>query len=302
MLFPSMLRLAAAPVLGAALVALAPIPAAHAATEARAVSASCAAPLSQEMPQRTSRAPSGSALMKQLMSASGPARDKAIVDQVLSGNLPSFLRDLTPVTLAGKLADGAQVMITICVTPDYLSVGNDRDFVRVPMGLAGAARVASEMGFLLPTTKMVDAIYRQAKVHVAPSPMTPGSQMSSTAYLVEHDHTVARQRAQISHEPAALTAGQKKDIVLTNRLLSKPGRVAIYGWHRINGKPIQPLSTVHGASYADYSHGVRLVSRTAFVNGKQVSLSDIMQDRDLSRIVSGEGPIGNAERLLASLY
>lgn len=291
-----MARLAAAPVLGAALIAMTPAAPARAATE------SCKAPLTREIPRREARAPSGSALMQDLMAASGPARDKAIVDQVLSGNLPSFLRRLTPVTLAGKVASGAQVLITICVTPDYLAVGDDRDFVRVPMGLAGAARVANELGFLLPTPKMVDAIYSQAKVHVAPSPMTPGSKMASTAYLLQHDQTVDQQRAKVSRQPDALTAGQKKDIVLTNRLLSHPGRVAIYGWHRPNGKPIQPLSTVHGASYADYSHGVRLVSRMAYVNGKEMPLSEIMQDRDLASIVSSEGPIGNAERLLAGLY
>jgi len=296
MLFRSLLRRAAVPVLGAALITVTPFAPARAATEA------CDAPLTRAIPHRAARAPSGSALMEQLMSASGRARDDAIVEQVLSGNLPDFLRRLTPVTLAGKRADGAEVAITICVTPDYLAVGDDRDFVRVPMGLAGAARVASELGFLLPTPRMVDAIYRQAKVHVAPSPMTPGSRMASTAYMLEHDRTVDRQRAQVSRQPDALTAGQKKDIVLTNRLLSKPGRVAIYGWHRPNGQPIQPLSTVHGASYADYSHGVRLVSRFAYVDGKRVPLSQIMEDRDLARIVTGEGPIGNAERLLASLY
>ncbi len=294
----SMLRFAAGSVLGAALISLAPAGAARAATDTD----TCSAPLTREIPRRAARAPSGSALMQQLMATSGPARDDAIVDQVLSGNLPAFLRHLTPVTLAGKLAGGAQVLITICVTPDYLAVGDDRDFVRVPMGLAAAARVANELGFLLPTPKMVDAIYQQAKVHVAPSPMTPGSRMASTAYLLEHDRTVDQQRARVSRELAELTAGQKKDIVLTNRLLSKPGRVAIYGWHRPNGKPIQPLSTVHGAAYADYSHGVRLVSRLAYVNGQQVPLSQIMQDRDLARIVTGEGPIGDVERLLASLY
>ena len=300
MLFRSMMRpmmrFAAAPVLGAALIALAPAAPASAATD------SCQAPLTREIPRRAARAPSGSALMQDLMATSGPARDRAIVDQVLSGNLPSFLRHLTPVTLAGKVASGAQVLITICVTPDYLAVGDDRDFVRVPMGLAGAARVANELGFLLPTPKMVDAIYSQAKVRVAPSPMTPGSKMASTAYLLQHDQTVDQQRARVSRQPGELTAGQKKDIVLTNRLLSHPGRVAIYGWHRPNGKPIQPLSTVHGASYADYSHGVRLVSRMAFVNGKEMPLSEIMQDRELAGIVSSEGPIGNAERLLAGLY
>ncbi|MDF1715709.1 MAG: hypothetical protein P1U75_03395 [Antarcticimicrobium sp.] len=295
MLFRTTLFRTVAPVLGAALIALAPAGPVSAST-------SCDAPLTRDIPHRAARAPSGSAVMQELMNTGGGARDAAIVTQVLSGNLPAFLRTLKPVTLSGKLADGQQVRVTICVTPDYLSVGDDRDYVRVPMGLAAAARVASELGFLLPTPRMVDAIYSQAAVHVAPSPMTPGSKMASTAYLLEHDRTVDRQRSQVSREAGALTAGQKKDIVLTNRLLSKPGRVAIYGWHRPNGKPIQPLSTVHGAGYADYSHGVRLISRTAYLNGKQVDLNQIMQDRALASIVTGEGPIGNAERLLAGLY
>ena len=49
---------------------------------------------------------------------------------------------------------------------------------------------------------------------------------------------------------------------------ANPGKIAIYGWHRLNGAPIQPLSTVHGACYADYSHGIRLVSETVLVDGK----------------------------------
>lgn len=267
-----------------------------------AASKACSQPLARGIPERVSRAPTGSALMQKLLKTSGAERDNAVVQQVLSGNLPSFLRHLTPVTLAGTISGGTKVLITICVTPDYLAVGDDRDYVRVPMGLAAAARVASELGFLLPTTTMVDAIYQQAQVRVAPSPMKPGSQMSSTAYLLDHNRTVDRQRSKVSNVPDALTAGQKKDIVLTRRLMAKPGRVAIYGWHRPNGKPIQPLSTVHGAGYADYSHGVRLVSRTAYVNGESRPLAEIMNDRELSRIVNREGPIDNLDRLLASLY
>ena len=45
---------------------------------------------------------------------------------VLAGNVPDFLRNLVPVTFTGGGAT-----ITICVAPDYLAVGSDRDFVRV---------------------------------------------------------------------------------------------------------------------------------------------------------------------------
>jgi len=269
---------------------------------AQAAAKSCSKPLTRNIPDRTIRAPSGSAVMQDVLNLSGSQRDAVVTQQMLSGNLPSFLRDLTPVQIAGTLAGGKAVLITLCVTPGYLAVGNDRDFVRVPMGLAAAARIASQFGFLLPTTKMVDAIYAQAEVHLAPSPMKPTNQMSSTPYLMQHSQTVDKQRARAGRSLTDLTAGQKKDIVLSTRLRSKPGRVAIYGWHRTNGKPIQPLSTVHGAQYADYSHGVRLVSQTAYVNGEPVTLTSLMRDRELSAILSSEGPIDNVEALQASLF
>lgn len=262
----------------------------------------CPQSLSDGIPRRVLSALPGSELMSRLQRVGGKDRDHEIVDQVLSGNVPDFLRRLTPVNLAGTDANGEDVKITLCVTPEYLAVGSDGDFVRVPMGLPAAARIANETGFLLPTSKMVDAIYAQAQVRLTPQPMKPTSQMESTDYLVAHNRTLDAQRAQSGQSLFRLTAGQKKDIVLTKRLRSKPGRVAIYGWHRTNGKPIQPLSTVHGAAYADYSHGVRLVSRTAFVNGRSRDLAKIISDRELAYLVSSEGPIDDPERLLGEQY
>lgn len=262
----------------------------------------CPNPLSGNIPKRVGQAPSGTELMEALRQTRGRQRDDAVVRQVLSGNVPEFMRALVPVDLSGTQANGESVVVTICVTPEYLAVGDDRDFVRVPVGLAAAARVASEFGFLLPTTKMVDAIYSQARLRLTPRPMKPTSQMESTDYLLQHNRTLQAQRSETRSSLADLTGGQKKDIVLTNRLRSKPGRVAIYGWHRANGRPIQPLSTVHGAQYADYSHGVRLVSQTAFINGKAVDLAAIMESRELANVVSNEGPIANPRQLLASQY
>jgi hypothetical protein len=125
--------------------------------------------------------------------------------------------------------------------------------------------------------------------------------MTSTGYFVEHNATVDRQRFAADRRLGALTAGQKKDVVLTRRLMSSRGKVAIYGWHRPNGRPIQPLSTVHGAQYADYSHGIRLVAGTAYVDGVARTLADVLADPDLASIVSGEGPIDNAPALLRAL-
>lgn len=73
-----------------------------------------------------------------------------------------------------------------------------------------------------------------------------------------------------------MVSGHKKDLVLTNLLAARPSQIAIQGWHRASGAPIQPLSTVHGAHYVDYSHGVRLISQTALVNGERRSIYEIL--------------------------
>jgi len=94
--------------------------------------------------------------------------------------------------------------------------------------------------------------------------------------------------------------GHKKDIVITPRLAERAGRVAIYGWHRAEGVPIQPLSTVHEARYADYSHGVRLVSDTVFIGAARRPVFDVLEDPYLCRLLSDEGVNSYARRALGA--
>ncbi|PTW49844.1 hypothetical protein [Rhodovulum kholense] len=259
----------------------------------------CSMRLARGIPNRGRGALDGREVGSRMNGLHGGDRDSLIVQQALAGNIPHFLRELTPVKVSGTLSGGGRADVTICVTPDYLALGSDADFVRVPMGLPAAARIADRFGFLLPTTRMVDAIYSQAGLRLDPRPMAAGAQMSSTGYFLQHNRTV---EGQTGGREGQLTAGQKKDLVLTNRLRSHPGRVAIYGWHKRDGSPIQPLSTVHGAYYSDYSHGVRLVSQTAFLNGRPVSLASLLSNPTYAQLLTGEGPIDAPERLMASLY
>ena len=67
--------------------------------------------------------------------------------------------------------------------------------------------------------------------------------------------------------------------------------MAIYGWHQLNGTPIQPLTTVHVDWYVDYSHGIRLVKRQMIVDGQPRDLWDVLKDPDLYLLVSDEGQI-----------
>jgi hypothetical protein len=226
-------------------------------------------------------------------------REQAILKELLNGNLPSFLKNLIPVALSYRSPNGKTVTATVFVMPEYLAIGSDKDFLRIPMNLYTAAAVATRMGFILPTRKIVNAIYEQSAFHFAPEPMTAGPQMRSTEYYQTHNNKIEEQSRSLGVTQGALVSGHKKDVVVTNLLFNNPGRIAIYGWHRLNGAPIQPLSTVHGACYADYSHGIRLVSETVMVDGQSKSAYDVLKDPVLSRALSDEGPIPNLRGLIA---
>jgi hypothetical protein len=148
---------------------------------------------------------------------------------------------------------------------------------------------------------MVDAIYAQSAVHLAPQPLPASSAMRSTAYYLHHDALVRAQRTELDAAPGLLISGDKKDLVLTNRLWSNLERVAIYGWHTLDGRPIQPLSTVHGWHYVDYSHGARLVSTRILINDKPEGLIAALQDTITARLLSYEGVMSGAHELIARL-
>ena len=220
----------------------------------------------------------------------------AFAQQILDGNLPSFLRILTPVTLVAPPGHDGPHLATIFVTPDYLSVGSRQDFLRTPLDLPQAARIAESLGMTLPTPRMVDAIYAAAETVLRPAPLPPTSQMRSVPYMLHHQALVEQARAGRSVLP--LMAGHKKDLVITNRLHEQPDRVAIYGWHQPDGRPIQPLSLVHGKGYADYSHGVRLVSRHALVDGVPIDIFAALADPRIGPLFTREGRIPDGESLL----
>jgi hypothetical protein len=263
--------------------------------------APCDGSLTQALPDRPAAALGGHAFAQSIRGLSEDEREMRIREELLAGNIPQFLRHLVPIRFHPPAGQAAPIDIVICAAPDYLAIGSDEDFMLMPMRLATALSLASETGFTLPTPRIVDAIYAQATVHVAPQPLPASSEMRSTDYSVRHDELVRAQRVAQDTALGALTAGDKKDLVLTNRLWSHLDRVAIYGWHMLDGKPIQSLSTLHGWRYADYSHGARLISTRVFVDGKPRSIFEVMQDSRLAAALSGEGPLANAGVLIETL-
>lgn len=251
-----------------------------------------------KIPTRPGSAMTGSAFAASLSGRDGPDRERAIEAQLTEGNIPDSLRDLKPVRLTRRLGDGTVATATVFAMPDYLAAGSDRDSLHVPMNLDTARETANRLGFSLPTSRIVDAIFQQADVRCAPAPLPAGPEMRSTATYVAHERKIKEQLAALGYTPGALVSGHKKDVVLSNRLMQKPGRIAIYGWHRPSGVPIQPLSTIHGENYADYSHGIRLVSSTVLVDGEPRSLYDILEDPRLAWLLSDEGAMPEMRRFM----
>lgn len=250
---------------------------------------------STAFPPRAADAQTGTAFAAEVAGLSDHDRYAATKDAILGGNVPDFLRELVPVVLGGA---ASAATVTVFVTPDYLSVGRDDDFLLVPLDFVDAAAVASTLGFALPTRRIVDAVYAAAPLQLKPMPLPAGPDMRSVAYILEHRALIEAERG--ARSLYELVAGTKKDLVLTPQLLAKPDREAIYGWHQPDGHPIQPLSLVHGVHYADYSHGIRLVSETVLVDGVPRSYFDVLADPLLAPLLSDEGPIPEAQALLAA--
>lgn len=251
------------------------------------------------LPETIGAGEGGKSFMAKTETLSRQAREEEIKKAVLSGNTPSFLKNFKEIKIKKVLSDGKEHTITYFAAPDYLAVGNDSDFVRTPMNPITAQQIADKLGCMLPTSKMVDDIYAQASTKLSPQPMSSGNypgwqnRMMKSEFYNEHQRLVQTQISKTGHKNGELVAGHKKDVIVSNSLDSHPDKVIIYGWQLKGGKNIQPLSWIHENTYADYSHGVRLIKRKMIVDGVETDSADILKDPVLSALLSKEGAVKN---------
>ena len=139
-------------------------------------------------------------------------------------------------------------------------------------------------------------MYASSEIPLSPQPIPPSDKMTSIQVFNQHTDSIKQQLSLLEIDRAAneIIAGHKKDIIISNKIYSPDRnneRVVIYGWHLSENNPIQPVYNGHIAMYADYSHGVRLISRLAFINGDSIHLEDILMDSVLYILLSSEGVI-----------
>lgn len=248
-----------------------------------------------KFPARSPTAAGGREFIARIDTLPAAEREQLIFTEIGAGNLPAFLRQtrLIAATWADAAGDSHRVVFRCC--PDYLAVGSEGDFVRMPMTPVTAQKLADLFDACLPTRKLVDAIHAAAAVKLAPQFYAPdGDRNERPATFFRHQEEIEKQLAGLGAEKGELISGSKKDIVISNRL-SEPGReghVAIYGWHRPDGQPIQPLTNIHSGRYADYSHGVRLIGSTLLVDGVPRRMTELLGDSLLYKLISDEeGPM-----------
>lgn len=227
----------------------------------------------------------GSEFYKQAAAMNWAARDSFAVKEILAGNVPGFLREFKPINVwVTDSATGKKINATYYVAPDYLSIGSNDDWARINISPKAAQQIADDFECFLPTRKMVDDIYNAAIVKLEPVPMY--AFRDSTPTMWQHHLIIEGQRKGRS----GLIAGIKKDVVISGKITrdGRADRVAIYGWHKLDGKPIQPLYTGHIYWWVDYSQGIRLVYRNIKVDGKWMDYIDVLKDKNLQRLLCNE--------------
>lgn len=250
-----------------------------------------------DLPVRPIEAPGGKAFVQMLDTLCFEERENHIVQEILSGNIPDFMRtfyrfsyeiDLPPYT-EGEAPH--KHTVAFYALPDYLSVGSDSDFVRMPMGPLAAQRIADSLFCSLPTALLVDKIAAAAQCTIDPFPFRPlGNRNEQPIVFEDSNHAIQALFEAKGYLPGQLVRGLKKDVILSHRIsdTSRANHVTIYGWHYPDGSFIQPVTNVHTNRYVDYSHGIRLLYRMIEVDGAAYDIQDLLQDERMFQVVSDE--------------
>jgi hypothetical protein len=241
-------------------------------------------PIAIGWPERRSSL-TGSEFYKQAAAMKWAARDSFVLKEILAGNVPGFLKKFIAINISVRdSSNGRIIKATYYVSPDYLCTGTDEDWARINITPMAAQRIADSFHCFLPTRKMADDIYKAATVKLEPVPMY--AFRDSTPTMWHHHLMIEGQRK----GRKGLIAGIKKDVVISGKISrdTRPDRVAIYGWHTPDGKPIQPLYTGHINWWVDYSQGIRLVYRKIKVEDKWMDYTEVLKHPVLQKLLCDE--------------
>ncbi|HOO43351.1 MAG TPA: hypothetical protein P5167_06715 [Bacteroidales bacterium] len=216
-------------------------------------------------------------------------REALTAEHILAGNVPDYMKGFIQIKTVQKDAQGCKHRLTLWVKPHYLTVLSGGIPFIVPLTPMTAHKIANALDCTLPTPKIVDIIYEHAQATPEPFNYIPrGERNLDPDLFFDHSQVIFAQLKAAGTKPSTLVAGTKKDVVIT-RIPPLPERthhVIIYGWHKPDGTPIQPVYDGHINTYVDYSHGIRLIKNKVLVDGKEYTLSELLADPVLWPLIS----------------
>lgn len=174
--------------------------------------------------------------------------------------------------------------LVVCVAADALHarVPEAAEPIRLPASYAETITICRKIGCLPPTREISDAVWSAAAVHVPPRGLvltaSDALQMATVEWSLKHHDAIESRLDDVAE--GTLIADVGKDWILDNGL-SVRGAVN-YGWRISATKMLQPLGHMHDAAHWDYSQVLRLVRRTARLDGLEVDLLDVLVARGLS--------------------
>jgi hypothetical protein len=268
------------------------------------------------LPERPAKALSGTEFMqevlgvdleefkknpRQLGKLSRVDRENAILQQIEMGNIPDFLRRPKPLTIKGL--EGGEV--TTYVMPDYIAIGSDKNFVRIPLSPILAQALASKYNLALPTKTIVEETYRQAGKRVVGPSYSHADEFEQNSAFLDSPGFYLRSSKDIDAQlkglkPGTLVAGGKKELVVSPFVAVRTTwakadeSIAFYGLFDSRGIPAQ-RTPGHGGEmgyrHTEYALGVRFLSPMIVVRDSSgqtrvTTMNEGLQDPEVAKIIS----------------
>lgn len=276
-----------------------------------------------DMPQAAppfSSSESGRVWCSTISKQGGLQRDASIIAAVKAGFY------IQPALIPCTYQKGGR-NITIFAWADCLAIGLS-DPIRANIGHAAGQMVADHLKLMLPTSRMSDAAWQASPKKLNPQAMGASTQMSSTAWMIEHSDKVSRARRNAGLDAfAGLARPVGKDWVNTERLLTWNGSQFVptvpthstigagggpipaganYGWQWDSAALWNPSKTIHvlqsvglahDMNYDDYSQVLTLYATFCQIDGTTRGIPEVLANPDTAYLLSDEVQQGTAAKV-----
>jgi hypothetical protein len=236
--------------------------------------------------------------LSRILSKTGADRELEALAAFKAGEMPDgLLKRSWPTVTIKETIDGAPHTLELLVAPNFLAAGEDESAFHLPMWPTTAQKIADSLYAVLPTRKIADAIFKAAETRVSLDGVQPAApwydyvnkRPTDGGASAAWDSSNKKRQEKGALRYDRLVDGHAKSLVISPKATGD--KVLIYGaMNGVGGFPLQGLSDFHVWHYVDYSHGVRLVSRRAKLDGKDIDLRSVFLDPKLSALVTDGGP------------